>query len=452
MRGHLQLSPGGALLRSSRMFSVPKPLPEPPSWDLHIGDHKSSTMTRHYPQHQSITTPLSSREKGDWGLKRPLPLKSTLATSTPLIRVKQVDSVENVTDFASAADHSLSLEKFQELRVALSFPRGKAKLETDEEKPSMWPKSVFEEELDYTDYHPSRDGKTRWKFHGPWLARMHEGDFVKYLNKTVRPKRARFRQYLMMHLAKEMTTAQNKVALDSGEPLPPKVEIRDITAERFREYVKFLRADRIILYELISKFLHLAPLGSPFKIDKAECFTTNVFAKTGPPPTHPSAGISYLRTSSYMENHPLYGPQDRRTPALARVVYPRIGQYKAKLGVGGFVADVPSGDNEFNIRYARGKAQTNKLLKGIGHLDTSTYGGAKAYIDPYTATVDPSGKIILELRETKAEARVIARESKGLTEIYHSGHTSRYAYEKAAQAEDQEHDQTADSSHGQNTE
>ncbi|KAG5945056.1 hypothetical protein E4U53_006767 [Claviceps sorghi] len=449
--GSRAVSPGGALLRSSRMFSIPKPLPEPPSSSLHIGDHKSSTMTRHYPQHQSITTPLSSREKGDWGFKRPFPLKSTMTTSTPLIRIKQVDTVENVTDFASAADHSLSLEKFQELRVAMSIPRGKNAMDIHSPPPSIWPKSVFEEDMDFTDPRSGRGDETRWKFQGPWLARMNEGDFIQYLNKTVHPKRAQFRALLKRKLAEEMTVARNKVALDSGKDLPPKFEPRDVTEEQFTEYLRLLRNDRITLYDLVSKFLDLAPLGTPIGLEglMPGRVTSNVYAKTGPPASHPSAGISYLRTSSYMENHPVYGPQARRTPALARVVLPRSTNHKAKLGVGGFVADVPSGDNEFNVRYLRGKIQSsNKMLNGIAHLDTTTYGGAKAYIEPHTATVDPSGKIILELRETKPEAQVVARESKGLTEIYHSGNTSWLAAEESTEEEDREDDQTADSRMG----
>ncbi|KAK2616848.1 hypothetical protein QQS21_000226 [Conoideocrella luteorostrata] len=425
--GGRAVSPGGALLRTSRMFSVPKPLPEPPSTSLHIGDHKSSTMTRQYPQHQSITSPLSSREKGDWGYKRPFPLKSTMATSTPLIRIKQVDSIENVTDFASAADHSLSLEKFQELRVAMSVPRNKDSLKGDAGRSSMWPKSVFEEDMDFTDPQDGRNDDKRWKFKGPWLARIIEGDFIQYLNKAVHPRRAQFRAVLKAELADDLTVGRNKAAMESGKPAPAKVEARDITEEQFTEFLRILRNDRVRLYALVSKFLDLAPLGRP--VGLMESITkgntkTAPYGKSGPPASHPSAGISYLRTNSYMENHPVYGPQGRRAPALARVVYPRSGHNKAKLGVGGFVADVPAGDNEFNLRFGRGRNQSSsKMLNGIAHLDTTTYGGAKAYIEPQTATVDPSGKIVLELRETHAEAQVIAKESKGLSQIYHEGKT-----------------------------
>ncbi|KAL6866733.1 mitochondrial ribosomal protein MRP51 [Trichoderma novae-zelandiae] len=428
------VSPGGALLRTSRMFSIPKPLPEPPSTTLHIGDHKSATMTRPYPQHQSLTSPLASREKGDWGLKRPFPLKSTMATSTPYIRVKQMDTVENVTNFASAADHSLSLEKFQELRVAMSVPFNTDKKSHSSPRTELWHKSVFEEDMDFTDFKGGRGDDRRWKFQGPWLARMTEGEFVEYLNKKVRPKRAHFRALLKEKLADDITTNQNKAALEAGKVAPPKFEVRDITEAQFTEYLRALRNDRVTLYALVSKFLDLAPLGQPvgiihaFWADRDSLAPESPYGKSGPPPSHPSAGISYLRTGSFMENHPVYGPQGKRTPALARVVYPRSGPMPPKLGVGGFVADAPSGDNEFNQRaYGLSRMSNNKaMLNGIMHLDTTTYGGAKAYVEATTATVDPSGKVVLQLREADPEAQVVARESKGLTEIYHDGPTKSF--------------------------
>ncbi|KYK61404.1 hypothetical protein DCS_02546 [Drechmeria coniospora] len=437
--GGRAVSPGAALLRTSRMFSMPKPLPEPQSTNLHFGDHRSNTMTKQYPQYQSITSPLSSREKGDWGYKRPFPLKSTMATSTPLIRIKQVDTIEHVTDFASAADHSLSLEKFQELRVALSVPKSSDRRNS---RSDLWYKSVFEEDMDFTNLQRGVPGDDRrWKFQGPWLARMTEGDFMEYLNKKVRPKRTRFRVLLKDRLAQDITTRQNSIALEQGKPTPPAVEAKDITEEQFTDYLRSLRNDRVTLYSLVSKFLDLAPLGQPvgfiqsFWSKQDTAAPESPYGKSGPPPSHPSAGISYLRTSSFMENHPVYGPQAKRTPALARVVYPRLGPSPAKLGVGGFVADAPPGDNEFNIRHGRGRTAANKtMLNGIMHLDTQTFGGAKAYVEPQTASVDPSGKVVLQLRETYPEAQVIAKENKGISHIYHDGATKRVvAPKKSAQ-------------------
>ncbi|KAM0435953.1 hypothetical protein ACHAPT_002845 [Fusarium lateritium] len=421
--GGRTVSPGGALLRSSRLFSIPKPLPEPPSTSLHISDHKSPTMTRQYPQHQSITSPLSSREKGDWGFKRPFPLKSTMTTSTPLIRVKQVDAIESVTDFASAADYTLSLEKFQELRVPLSIPKENERT-TGSTRTDIWRKSVFEEDMDFTDFRQGRADDKRWKFQGPWLARLTEGEFISYLEKSVRPKRAQFRWLLMERLAESINTKQAQAAVDKGEAAPAKIKPWDITKAQFTEFVRTLRSDRATLYGLVSKFLDLAPLGHPVGIIQTFLSTgenaaaESPYGKAGPPPSHPSAGISYLRTNSYMENHPVYGPQGRHTPVLARVIYPRRNVSLAKLGVGGFIADTPPGDNEFTGRSPQRRGQQKRVLDGIQHLDTTTFGGAKAYVEPVTATVDPSGKVVLQLRDTTSESQLLARESKGREQVY----------------------------------
>lgn len=420
--GSRSVSPGAALLRSSRLFSIPKPLPEPPSTTSQVSEFKSPTATRHYPQYQSVTSPLSSREKGDWGFKRPFPLASTMTTSTPLIRVKQVDSIESVTDFQSAADHSLSLEKFQEMRVAMTFPRQKppqnGTTHVVVEKPQ---KSVFEEAMDFTNFEKGQGDDKRWKFEGPWLARMNEGAFISYLEKEVRPRRAGFRKLLKERLAQELTRKQSNAALDKGEPVPAPVTTFDITEQEFTNYQRTLRSDRVTLYNLVSKFLDLAPLGQPVGI--VQTFWSgdapeNPWRKSGPPPSHPSAGIGYLRTNSYMENHPVYGPQGRRAPVLARCVYPRNGPSAAKLGVGGFIADVPSGDNEFNHRVAKGRAAARNVLTGILQLDTTTYGGAKASVDPQYAFVDPSGKVVLQLRASDAESQLVAKEAKGDADIY----------------------------------
>ncbi|KAM4058992.1 mitochondrial ribosomal protein [Hirsutella rhossiliensis] len=637
--GARAVSPGAALLRSSRMFSVPKPLPEPQSTTIYSGGNKSATMTRPYPQSQSITSPLSSREKGDWGFKRPFPLKSTLTTSTPLIRVKQVDSVENVTDFMSAADYTISLEKFQELRVALSVPRymdpkdfsqkpalwfksvfekhqdftylkhaknedrevkqGKGSPKDPPQEPDLWFKSIFEEctglaypkpgdqqeqgttsaylkpadqqdgllqegtdsaglknagqdegvlkqeteSITSADLGPAPDQaeedtkavvmepadqqqglleegmdsavlggagqqervlkegmestdlghadqpeavleqgtnpaamepadqqegmlekstdainqkpnqqdaatkkdphsadeqeglfKRRWKFQGPWLARMTQGEFNKYLEKQVRPRRAEFRVLLMDKLAKELTANQNNDAFERGLPAPAPVDPKDITKEQFTEFLRTMRYDRILLYDMISRFLDMAPLGHPLSgvmqsvrsKSGQSVKDESPYERTGPPPSHPSAGISYLRTNAFMENHPIYGPQSHRTPALARVVSPRMGAAPAKLGVGGFVAVTPVGDNEFNVRYGRQRSTTKALLAGITYLDTTTYGGAKAYVEPHTASVDPSGRVVLRLRETGREAPLILKESNGSCSIYDDKLLDRY--------------------------
>ncbi|OAA76468.1 hypothetical protein LEL_06152 [Akanthomyces lecanii RCEF 1005] len=422
--GGRAVSPGAALLRSSRMFSMPKPLPEPHAGLQHISDRSSKSMTKSQPQMQSVTTPLSSRQNGDWGFKRSFPLKTTLNTSTPLIRLKNIDAMENVTDFESAADHTLSLEKFQELRIAMSIPKKRAEAgSTLRETPGN--KSVFEERFDATD--GDRADHLRWKYEGPWLARMTEGEFMRYLDKQVRPQRAQFRALLRKGLAEDITARQNSYAMEKGIDAPPSVAAADITEAQFTEYLRALRNDRAVLYAIVSKFLDLAPLGQPVGVVQSlfPPLAESPWGKAGPPTTHPSAGISYLRTGSVMENHPVYGPQGRRTPTLARLISPRSINTPPRLGVAGFVADPPPGDNEFNTRNPKGKGASRHAANGIANLDTTTFGGAKAYIEPVSASVDPSGRVLLELKEAGAEAQVIAKENSGKSTVYHDGPMKR---------------------------
>ncbi|KAM3552183.1 hypothetical protein MY1884_004298 [Beauveria asiatica] len=422
--GGRAVSPGGALLRSSRMFSMPKPLPEPHAGLQQMSDRSSKSMTKSQPQMQSVTTPLSSRQHGDWGFKRSFPLKTTLHTSTPLIRLKNIDAMENVTDFESAADHTLTLEKFQELRIAMSTPKKRVDpTSTLREAPGN--KSVFEDRFDTTDGDSA--GNLRWKYEGPWLARMTEGEFMRYLDRQVRPQRTQFRALLRKGLADDITARQNSYAMEKGIEAPPPVTPADITEAQFTEYLRALRNDRAVLYAIVSRFLDLAPLGQPVGVVQS-LFTPQAespWGKAGPPTTHPSAGISYLRTSSYMENHPIYGPQSRRAPTLARLISPRTAFQPPRLGVAGFVADPPVGDNEFNTRHSRTRYGQRVEGNGIADLDTTTVGGAKTFVEPVTANVDPSGRILLELREADPVAQVIGQENSGKTIVYHDGTMKR---------------------------
>merc|ERR1711964_913431 len=105
------------------------------------------------------------------------------------------------------------------------------------------------------------------------------------------------------------------------------------------------------------------------------------YAETGPPKTHPSAGLSYSLTNAHTYNHPVWGPQKNPPPVQSRVVMPKsaaTGQFGAALGVGGFVTELPAGQDSFNLggsgRFSRQHRQKEA---------------------PGTLTVDPS-KVELE--------------------------------------------------------
>ncbi|RYP49124.1 hypothetical protein DL768_005121 [Monosporascus sp. mg162] len=412
------VSPGAALLRASRMFSMPAPIPAPPGDFSSATKHSSPTATIPFPTHLSVTTPSSSRITGDWGFKRPLPLKTTTNTTIPLVRVRQVDSIEHVTDFQSASDHTITLEKFQELHLPLTVPAVDYR---DLEDATNKPKSVFEEDRDVTAIPEGKEEELenkRWRFKGPWLAGMTDGAFGKYLEKEVRGRRTEFRAFLKERLAAEMTKDQASKAIEKAVDPPEPVTAADVTEEQLVEYMKRLRSEKIELYRLVSRFLDLAPLTQPFNPAEAtpnkmyELTRPNVYSESGPPITHPSAGLSYLRTRRFQENHPLYGPQLNHPPVEARVVMPRhqpTGNHNPILGVGGFIADIGQ-DASFNSKMRRDPDLTA--------FDLETRGGAKKYADVKVAKVDSRGKIIMQVEDAYAETVLVQKEMVGRYSLY----------------------------------
>jgi hypothetical protein len=414
------VSPGGALLRASRMFALPNPIPPPPNDSSAGTNFNSDTATLAFPTHQVITTLSSSRKQGDWGLKRPLPLKSTTKSSNPMLRVRAIDTIEQITDYSSATDHGITLRKFQELGMPLTARRpASGDIKDTTSTMNLPQKSVFEEALDVTDIHPDKRADamdTRWKFTGPWLAGMTQGEFSKWLAKHVRPKRPEFRQFLKKKIASELHAAAAKEALDKGLEQPAVMDASAVTEDQLIDYLRKLRHDNQALYDMVGQFLDLAPIAPPtvsqtglpkervnnLRFNEMK----NPYAQSGPPVTHPSAGLSYLRTSMYMENHPIYGPQKQHAPAVARVLKPRrqAQASAARFGVAGFVVNTTLGDTAFN--------------RGSGHalfdkLDPTIEGGAKVWVQPQRASVDSSGRIVLTVGETTRETTLVAQELLG---------------------------------------
>ncbi|KAL8732067.1 MAG: hypothetical protein Q9166_003020 [cf. Caloplaca sp. 2 TL-2023] len=389
-----RLSPTASLLKNSRLFSLPPPLPCP-SHDFTATSNKDSdTATLPYPTHAAIETTQSSLSRGDWGLKRPLPQKSTANTSTPSIRIDDVDSIDHITEFESAADHSLTLQKWQEIGLPLSLPlnqRGPMISQTNLNTRSTPPTSVFETTYDNTEKKDDEPDLKRWKFKGPWLAGKTEGDFNRYMEKHIKQRKLEFRLFVRHRLVKEKTLEHRRKAQERGDPFEGEVEV---TEQDVDLYLKQLRRDLVRLYMLIEDFLDL-----PISVDPniAEgTFTSLMDSEKGPPKTHLSAGLSYLRTASHMTNHPVLGPMEEEPPVKARVLQPQftnavVRHFCALLGVGG----VAAGDVTMRtmFRYSKDKGRQEK--PGIQRFDAETEGGAKIWVLPDRASVDPHGRLKL---------------------------------------------------------
>ncbi|KAF1809239.1 hypothetical protein P152DRAFT_461662 [Eremomyces bilateralis CBS 781.70] len=454
---HIKASPTARLLRSSRLFSLPPPLPAPSMLrTTSMGlPRESDTATLPYPTIQAIATPASSRARGDWGLKRPLPLQSTTVSSTPEIKVTAMDTLEHVTDFQGATDHTQTLRKFQQMSVPmLGYNRTPRFLtERSAARPSF--RSAFEEEDDNTYIENTTEQSTesgqeggnssgpantstglqalqarkKWKYQGPWLGGMTPSDFNLWVKDMLKYKKDGFQQLLREHIVDKMWTDRvdnaRKAAVEAHsddplfdvssvnledhypvepdgrhftsrekfvsalEPVLPKdittAPIIDALAIEFHAHIRSLR--RLLLADpqlsaLLQEVLHLPPLDRDFN-DSPSLFDS--YNLSSPPlSTHPSAGLSYLRTNAHMTNHPLVGPRAAAPPVRGRILAPSSTQRgrKAKLGIGGFVVQ------------EEGDARTMQPNKSM-YMKPDEFGG-KMWANVEAAEVDSKGRVNLK--------------------------------------------------------
>ncbi|KAL9029026.1 MAG: hypothetical protein Q9196_002688 [Gyalolechia fulgens] len=392
-----RLSPTASLLKNSRLFSLPPPLPRP-SHDFTATStsiSNSDTATLPYPTRAAIETTQASLSRGDWGLKRPLPLKSTTNISTPTIRIDDVDSINHITDFESASDHTLTLQKWQEIGLPISMPVKQTgpfvtggNLNTRKTAPT----SVFEDTFDNTESSATRSDTQRWKFKGPWLAGKTEGGFAEYLEKTVKRRKLEFRSFIRGRLQKERALDQRREAQESGESVECPVEVSEEDVDLYFKQLR--RGDGVRLHMLIEEFLDL-PIAADSNISEGT-IAVMMDSDRGPPSTHLSAGLSYLRTGSHLTNHPILGPMEEEPPVQARILRPQasgVAKYSsAILGVGGIAAEDTTKRTAFLPQDSR------RLEKpGIQRFEPEIEGGAKIWIQPDRASVDVRGRLKLHV-------------------------------------------------------
>lgn len=406
----MRLSPAASLLRNSKLFALPPPIAlpaAPPSSDQVAA---SDTATTVYPRYAAIETTTISGSRGDWGFKRPLPLKTTKTTSNPVVRlVRGIDTPEHVADFESAADHALTLRKFQELHIPIQH---EAKEQTGgyrndvikvhrsvfrsthdntsaapssrveaNSSTGIWPEigsqdvfnqlpdqlkqiqaQVDEREKASQDDRLDQSGnraleaatKTRvppqlhkrWRYSGPSLIQMSGMEFSDYIHSLGQKER----DLLIDKIKKIMVHRRKERARDKGEGLEGITE-ESITPEDIAKYMRYLRNSPSKFGPILAEMLDL-PEG-PSKAWKAEnepweygrmTLATEAWTVKGPPKTHPSAGLSYLRSAAFAHNHPVLGPQKSSLPVVARAVKTRskpAGGNDVDYGVAGFIVPKP---------------------------------------------------------------------------------------------------------------
>lgn len=399
-----RLSPTANLLRKSRVFALPQALkpPQEPPTSKTVFESDSATLP--YPTRASIVTPGSSSKRGDWGLKRPIPSKSTSEKSVrPVIRVNAHDTFEHVTDFESAQDHTLTLAKFQELHLPMSLP---SKVNYSS---SFLPghQSPFELDVDNTQTSKdlARPYAKQFRQSGPWLAGQTEAEFQTYLKKVRRDKPEVLQRLRDMYVAKR-TVEQRKAIQDKGEDLENMQPIK-FDEKEFHAYIKSLRADPTALGPVIFELLDLPSpppvpnmriAGKYFHAPGTKLSATE-YATSGPPRTHPSAGLSYTRSHALLYNHPEHGPQAYQRPVQARILRPK-SKLKGKgnraiAGIGGIASEDVNSITFWDQR----------TPPGLAYFDASIEGGGKYWATPIRASVTSDGRIDLASLKASVTAK-----------------------------------------------
>lgn len=439
-------SPTGRLLRSSRLFALPPPLPQPAVDSITLSGilRTSDSATRPYPTRQAITTPPSSHHRGDWGLKRPIPGRTT-KSSTPHIRINAIDNLEHVTDFESAADHTQSLAKWQELNVPIVPRKFRTTISGGSSQGQFH--SVFEDDRDNTafsvldntngdgavnintmkqsaqkaiilaDQEATANMKQRWKYGGPWVAGLSEDEFQNFIDSAVKDQgtRKEFLAFVRRQRVEEKKQAaamrlRNERGVDEENAALVEAESQ-VSDDEFADYLKTLRDAHDGLSSQLSLHIQhffdlppLAPADAPQGVNPVSETYARLMVEVnkmtsdtefGPTTaTHPSAGLSYIKSNAYMENHPIYGPQAQHSPIEARVVRPRLmvtgSNERALVGVGGFVADDP-----LQASYKGDGREVSENLTGV--MMPKIEGGNRIWVRTPRAFVDETGRARLQI-------------------------------------------------------
>jgi len=437
-------SPTARILRSSRLFCLPPHLPqatiEIPAYQGKVLHSDSATLP--YPTVQAIASPAASRSRGDWGLKRPLPTKIN-RTSTPHVRIHKLDTLEHITDFDSAADHTVTLRKWQEMNIQMverekdTPGRGSYKIalpsafdrDTDnttssrqisqnqtpiERLPLSVDKAMKNRELQ-SKLKSSGDGYVRWKTDGPYLPIMSQISFDNYVRKVVeQPKtQQEFRKFVLDEWReKKKTEARKKMTNERGfdpddeqdiKALEKEAEIRDPEAET-DQYLLSLRDRHSNLSSELSRLIQTF-----FDLPRYPSSSGNYpsVGIDGPSPIHASAGLSYIRSNAYMNNNPTHGPQMMHEPIQVRLLKPKAslrgGSKDALVGVGGVVA-------AFKSEQAYESSNKTKSIGSVQNWDFDIPGGSKIWAEPRTAYIDEHGRIRLTVVEPQKETLTVRKD------------------------------------------
>lgn len=329
------LSPAAALIRGSRLVAMPTPLPPLQSNSVYAEGPSP------FPLNQAISTPLASAHRGEWGLKRDLPLRTS--RSLRHIRYNDLDTLDHMTTFESAHDEVYNLKKWQEMGLALH--RATTLLEDDQALSTLNEPPVFDQENQPEGY--------KWRYQGPHLRSLSKKQLKTYIDKVVKPKEKQFYDFVARRQAMDELRKDYNIEGITKTDAELEAEVRKMGPLK----VDFmaLSASSVGIENLIHKFLDL-PHRSP------------------PMATHPSAGLYYVRSNAHAVNDPILGPQATKQPVKGRDV--GFNQAGSLAAVGGVIAS------------AHRKVSAKRM-----HLDRTA---VREYI-PKRAKISPQGRILFDV-------------------------------------------------------
>ncbi|KAF3903798.1 hypothetical protein AA313_de0202488 [Arthrobotrys entomopaga] len=384
------LGPTANLIRQSRLMAMPPPLSHALS--------DSQYYRPPHPTHQAITTPESSRRRGDWGLKRPIPRK----VESTYIRYNNIDTMEHMTKIESSHDTVLTLKKWQEMDIPMGISDAKANRFTsafyfDTTASSTSPNGNSPQTFSANVSEPV------WGYREKSVQAMTPGELKTFVSERLIPRRHEFEDFAekwfdqLLKSPPPQQPSPATIGTDTGEVAaapatdtvadqknPPPIldaqlekpspsdssshertPLPNFSTAPLSERLKSLRSDPIQSYNVIHNFLKI-PL------------------KQIPMTVHPSGGLYYILDSSYLENHPERGPnQDREVPA--RLIYKQDGK------------DINS--NRRRMYYVIGG-----IVQPAQHEMTTAMAKDNIYsvsrvinVVPMSATLDQRGKILIEL-------------------------------------------------------
>jgi hypothetical protein len=239
----------------------------------------------------------------------------------------------------------------------------------------------------------------RWRFEGPWLGGISNGNFEAFLDGFDAEKISAFREHLKQGIVSRRRKAHvDQVAAAASEqqeaPPPPSAEVSE---EEVDHLLRTLREETQTFAAEIASFLDLPGTLDHGKSTRwsstkdQQTHMSKYHQNAGPPRTHPSAGFSYLRSDRYATMSARFGPQNPFHPLPARylkqlpyAVRNTDGlEQKHQWGVGGFVVNI---------------GQTG--ARSEDHNWRTSNGGPKAVASLASATVASNGSMMLKVNLT----------------------------------------------------